>query len=310
MWLDNLWRNRSKQTPAQRQRVRPTLECLELRDHPASFTATTVGELIGAINTANLSAEADTITLAPGATFTLKQAYGLSHHAMTGLPPITAAGGPLTIVGNGDIIERSTTRKTPAFRLVTVETGANLTLENLTLQGGLVATVGGGIYNAGTLTLNGVTVQRNTVKAEIGSLFAYGGGIYSLGQLTLAGCVVQDNQVIGGDGHNGRWVRDPRGDDRGRHYEPPTAGGSAVGGGVHVAAGTAHLLATTVVNNTATGGRGGSGGGFNAADGFSSGGGIHISPSASVTLDAFTVAHTVSNSAKYDPNIDGNYSIS
>lgn len=289
-------------------RSRLTLERLEDRTVPASFTASTPAELVASINLANQSAEADTITLAPGTTFTLKQAYGLSHHAMTGLPPITAAGGPLTIVGNGDVIERTSTRKTQAFRLVTVEAGANLTLENLTIQGGLVTAVGGGIYNAGTLTMNGVTVQRNTVKAETGSLFAFGGGIYSIGQLTLTGCLVQDNLVIGGDGHNGRWVRDPRGDDRGRYYEPPTAGGWAAGGGVYVGAGTARLTETTVVNNTARGGRGGSGGGYNAADGRGVGGGIYISLlGPSVTLDAFTVANTVSNDAFYDPNIAGPY---
>jgi hypothetical protein len=50
------------------------VESLEGRAVPASFTAATVPELIGAIDAANQSAEADAITLAPGKTFTLRTA--------------------------------------------------------------------------------------------------------------------------------------------------------------------------------------------------------------------------------------------
>ena len=43
----------------------------------------------------------------------------------------------MTIVGNGDTIERSTAASTPDFRLLDVARGGSLTLENLTLQGGM-----------------------------------------------------------------------------------------------------------------------------------------------------------------------------
>ena len=88
-WLDRS-RTNSWDRSGPRCRARLMVELLEERTVPASYTAATAPELIGAITAANQSAEADTITLTPGATFTLKQAYGLSHFAMTGLPPSAA----------------------------------------------------------------------------------------------------------------------------------------------------------------------------------------------------------------------------
>jgi hypothetical protein len=227
---------------------------------------------------------------------------------MTGLPPITAAGGPLTIVGNGDIIERGTAKKIPAFRLFTVEVGADLTLANLTVQGGLVASFGGGIYNAGGLTLSGVTVQRNSVKADLNTSAA-GGGIYSIGRLTLQGCLIQNNQAIGGDGSEATRYYNSR--DRQWEYSPGQPGGWGLGGGVYVASGTATMLETTVTLNTAQGGRGGGGKyGLSAgADGHGRGGGIYVSAGVSVSLNAFPVAHATSNIADFDPEIAGSYMI-
>src|SRR5262245_42716631 len=135
--------------PAPQRRARPTVEALEDRAVPASYTAATVPELIGAIDAANQSPEADTITLAPGKTFTLTEANSLDSTVggSNGLPTILPEGGSLTIVGNGDVIERRATGRTPQFRLIGVSSSASLTLENLTLQGGRSA-VGGGIVNA------------------------------------------------------------------------------------------------------------------------------------------------------------------
>jgi hypothetical protein len=266
---------------------------------------------MGAITAANQSAEADTISLAPGTTFTLKEAYGLSYYALTGLPPITAAGGSLAIVGNGDLIERSTAKKIPAFRLLTIEAGADLTLANVTLQGGFVSTIGAGIYNAGSLTLNGVTVQRNSVKADL-NISAAGGGIYSIGQLTLQGCLVQNNQVIGGDGSPATRYYNVR--FREWDYSPGQPGGWGLGGGVYVASGTVNMLNTTVTANTGQGGKGGASKyGLPAGkDGLGQGAGIYIYmlyTTPSVTLDAFTVAHVTANVADVDPDIFGSYTI-
>src|SRR5262245_32081503 len=111
MFFQRLWQwlNRptttSRTRPKSQRRARLMVEPLDDRAVPASFPAATVADLIADINAANLSPEADTITLAPHKTFTLSE---------TGLPDIAAEGGSLTIVGNGDVIERSTARKTPA----------------------------------------------------------------------------------------------------------------------------------------------------------------------------------------------------
>src|SRR5262249_26210043 len=220
MFLQHLWQRlnrpatgtRVRSTPRPRSRL--TVERLEDRAVPASFTASTVAELIADINGANLTAEADTITLAPGKTFTLTAV----NNGTTGLPSVAASGGPLTIVGNGDVIERSTTKKTPAFRLIEVAAGASLTLENLTLQGGYLiggsyddfygvgAAQGAAVYNAGSLAMTGGTVQNNTAYGGDGGWmggFAEGGGIYSRGALTVQGGTIRNNLAVGGQGGEG-----------------------------------------------------------------------------------------------------------
>src|SRR5262245_30147052 len=140
MWWKALLRHwpggpTARRAPAGRRRYL-SLELLEDRTVPAIFSATSVPELIAAIDAANQTAEADAITLAAGTTFTLSTVNN-STNGPTGLPTIAANSGNLTIVGNGDIIERSTATGTPAFRLFDIAAGASLILENLTLQGGL-----------------------------------------------------------------------------------------------------------------------------------------------------------------------------
>src|SRR5262249_55941963 len=125
-------------TSVARRRARcPYMERLEERAVPAGYTAANVIQLIDSINAANATAEADTIALAAGTTFTLTSVDNTTD-GPTGLPLILA-GEDLTVVGSGDVIERSTAAGTPAFRLFDVATGGSLTLQNLTLQGGLAA---------------------------------------------------------------------------------------------------------------------------------------------------------------------------
>src|SRR5262249_41833840 len=141
---------------------------------PSNFTASSVSELIADINAANWTGGSNTITLVAGKTFTLTAVDNTTDGA-TGLPVI-AANDNLTILGNGDTIQRGTAQGTPAFRLFDVAVGASLTLENLTLQGGLavdIAAKGGAVYNRGALGLHGVTIQNNTVQGSEG--FVTGG---------------------------------------------------------------------------------------------------------------------------------------
>lgn len=301
-WLDRSATG-SRTRPTPRPRARLMVEPLEVRTVPASFTAATVPELIAGITAANQSPEADTITLAPGKTFTLSEVNNTDHGA-TGLPVIEAEGGSLTIVGNGDVIQRSTAKGTPAFRLLDVAFGATLTLQNLTLQRGLIYSGwdgedylgGGAIFSKGTLTLLGVTVQNNVAQGhEIQP--AFGGGIYSSGALRLENCVVRNNQALGGAG---AWSSNEWGTFAWN-------GGPGAGGGVYVDGGTATLLGTTITGNVA---KGGGTGGHGTKPGGGFGGGLSIGFNSVAYLDAFTVDHITNNKASTrDPNIVGAYTV-
>src|SRR5437016_2574758 len=130
----------------------------------AEFTCASgnVACLINAINQANANGEANRITLRRG-TYTLTAV----DNDENGLPVITS---PLTITGQGaetTIIERDTSAA--IFRILSVAAGGTLTLERLTLRGG-VALVGGGILTDGTVTIAHSTITGN--RANFG-----GGGV-------------------------------------------------------------------------------------------------------------------------------------
>ena len=226
-------RTRRQGPPAKRRPGRRLrLERLEDRTllSGLSLIAASVSDLIADINAANLAGGANTITLKKN-NYVLT-AVNNSTDGATGLPVI-AASDNLTIVGKGAAIEPCMKKGTPAFRLFDVAAGASLTLQNLTLQGGL-AVQGGAIYNQGALTLNGAIVQNNIAQS--------GGGIYSSGGLTLeGGTTIRNNKALG---YN--TVFD-------------YAGGSALGGGLCVSGGTAALTNVTLSSNTAQGGNGGYG---------------------------------------------------
>src|SRR6516164_886117 len=153
-------------------RFRPQLEALEDRMLPSTYSAATASDLIADINAANLQGGANTIVLtAPATSPYVLTAVDNTTDGPTGTPVIQQ-GDNLTIVGNGDTIERSAT---VAFRLFDVASGASLTLQNVTLQGGLAvgsgsAADGGAIFNQGTLILSGATVQNNTARGSNATL--------------------------------------------------------------------------------------------------------------------------------------------
>jgi hypothetical protein len=307
------------------------VERLERRRLFASYTASTASQLIAAIGSANGSAAADTITLAAGATFSLTAANN-SVNGDTGLPVIAAQGGPLTIVGNGAIIERSAAAGTPAFRLLNVAPQASLKLVSLSLHNGqaVAAAVsatasGGAILNAGTLTLDRVIVQNNTAQGAAGSnSYSYfnsslpggnaaGGGVYSSGALTLTGCTLLDNRAVGGRGADALRIPAP---DPGNfvNYLPPTAGGDASGGGVYLAGGNASLATSVFRGNSAQGGQGGDNNivkrGPSAVPGHGIGGGLYIASAASASLDGSTLRQFSRNSASTsNKDIFGSYAV-
>jgi hypothetical protein len=274
------------------------IEYLEGRTLFASFSPVDVVGLVRAINAANLSPGADTITLRAGATYSLHAVDHTDTIGPTGLPAIKAGG--ITIVGNGAIIERSAAANTPAFRLLQVTTGAKLTLQNLTLQGGMAIgdvfgfaptlttpfvpapAQGGAIFSRGTLTMNTVIVRKNTAMAADAVLFygprvlgptaAEGGGVYSTGTITMTGCKIDHNSAIGGRGIDAYDFPSPYDNAGGRNFRHGgSLGSNGSGGGIYIANGQASLTSTTFTANIARGGNGGAGYAFNG--GLPSGGG-------------------------------------
>jgi hypothetical protein len=269
MWLVKMRQHDSLRPPsgrspgwhaAPRRGSRPRLEQLEARTVLTSFTAATVSDLVADIHAANQAGGANTITLvAPMTSPYVLTAVDNDTDGATGLPVI-AANDNLTLDGNGDTVARSSAAGTPSFRLFDVAVGATVTLENLTLQGGLAfgqtgPGQGGAVYNAGTLDLNAVTVQNNTAQPRNGLVgTAEGGGLFSSGSLTLeGGTKVQNNQALGGMGLH---AVPPNRGGQGRRALP---GSNAYGGGVYVAGGTVTLNNSTFVTNSAQGGQGGGG---------------------------------------------------
>jgi uncharacterized repeat protein (TIGR01451 family) len=222
-------------------------------DSPVTFSLTNASPLetglINQINAANAAGGATTITLPANTTYDFTFANNSTNGA-NALPVIT---GNITLLGNGDTLERTGTN---VFRLFDVAPGGSLTLENLTLQGGLtqgtgVAAEGGAIYNSGTLSLSGVTVKSNqAVAAAFTSGNASGGGLYVAGgSVYLSADTFVGNQAQGGSGSFGFGFGSPG-------YQ----GGSGLGGGMAVASGNVTLSNDTFSGNIAQGGSGGAGG--------------------------------------------------
>jgi ferredoxin len=92
----------------------------------------------------------------------------------------------LTLVGAGEDV--TTLQGDGAGTVVTIN-GGIVKLQDLRITGGAGADYGGGIYNAGTLTLTGCTVSGNNTDN------GYGNGIYNEvdSTLTVADCTISEN---------------------------------------------------------------------------------------------------------------------
>jgi hypothetical protein len=131
----------------------------------------------------------DTIILPANANVTLS-AIDNNDLGATGLPVITSI---VTIEGNGATIARQ--GSAPAFRLMAVGNSGELTLQRVTLSGGSSSGSGGGISNAGGLTVENSTISGNTAND--------GGGIYNSGALGIgSGFLSINNSTISGNTAN------------------------------------------------------------------------------------------------------------
>jgi predicted outer membrane repeat protein len=149
---------------------------------PPTCTATAANPaaLVNAITAANANgASPDTICLAANATYTFATASD-----SIALPSVTT---PITIVGNGAIIERAS--GAPQFRAFNVTATGSLTLQNLTIRNFSAAEDGGAIYlNGGSLTVSDSTFQSNSAR--------YGAAVYaSDGTIALTNVTMQSNSA-------------------------------------------------------------------------------------------------------------------
>ncbi|BCM92995.1 hypothetical protein IAD21_04880 [Abditibacteriota bacterium] len=259
------------------------------RAQAATFTVSNLndfgaGSLRQAVSAANTLADPDTIVFASGLRGTLNLVNG--EIAISQRVTIIGPGSSVLTINAGD-----------KSRIFNITSGA-VALSGLALKRGRVtgstgenasqnagsggAAQGGAIYNAGTLSLQDVTLSNNRAvggNGGVGNRFvidlntgifpagqggdggsAEGGAIYNAGVLDLTKTSFLANNATGGNGGTG-------GDGI---NQPPTLkvnskpafgghGGYALGGAL-CNRGTLHLLATTFSSNSVTGGTGGMGG--------------------------------------------------
>ena len=91
------------------------------------------------------------------------------------------------IEGNGATIDAG-----QANRVLYAAKGVFASINGLIISGGQTEGPGGGIYNAGTLTLHNLTLSNNNA--------GQGGGIWNHGTLTLTASTISDNTASGSGG--------------------------------------------------------------------------------------------------------------
>ncbi len=135
---------------------------------------------------------ADTINV-PAGVYTLNRSdSGKEDSSSTGDLDITS---DITLIGAGaDVTIIDTSRDTTGFndRIIHILAGS-VTLSKVVIQGGNVASDGGGIYSLGTLTLVNSTLSGNTAGGS-------GGGLYNAGSLTVVNSTFSGNGAANGGG--------------------------------------------------------------------------------------------------------------
>lgn len=117
----------------------------------------------------------DTITFSVTGTITLLSSSP---------PPIPSGQGALTIDGGGSI----TISGNNSVRVFLVDTGADLTLKNLTVANGKASSSNGsGMVNSGTVTLTNVTFSGNSASFEGGGMFNLNNSSPTLTNVTFSG---------------------------------------------------------------------------------------------------------------------------
>ena len=151
------------------------------------------GSLRQAITDANTNAVPEAINFQTGLTGTIVLS--------TALPDISSS---MAISGSEPselTIQRSFVGGTPAFRIFTINAGSTVVISGLTITNGLtpVNANGGGILNAGTLTLRRVRLSANrTSDGTSTGAAGSGGGIYSSGTVAMTDSSISANRTGAG----------------------------------------------------------------------------------------------------------------
>jgi CSLREA domain-containing protein len=185
---------------------------------PTLGTGTSLRE---AITFANADGGAFIITFAVSGTISLG---GTQLPTITSDLTITGPAAGLTIDAHG------------ASRILQVSAGVTVGLSGLTLADGS-ANLGGGVYNAGSLSLTNCTLSGNSA--------AYGGGIDNIGTLALTNSTLTGNSAsgVGGGINNHRGTL--------ALTNSTLSGNSARSGGGIFSDGTLALTASTLTGNSA-----------------------------------------------------------
>jgi len=167
-----------------------------------------------------------------------------------------------------------------------------LTLMNCSISYNLTSiSLGGGIYSSGPLTLLNCTIEDNT--AQNGN--AYGGGIYSSNTLTLVNCLVTGNYTYtaGPSGGGGIEAQGPLAMTNCTVSFNATEGGTVPnGGGIDIESDSSSLVNCTIASNSVTGGFGGG-----------IGGGIDVGPFSSCMLISCTISGNSAGAGGYGGGI-------
>ncbi len=168
------------------RRFLPTCEPLEGRAVPAVFTVTSLadsgpGSLRAALAQANGNGEDDFVGFQLGLTGTITVASPLALTDTTWGVHIDGSGAAVSVSGGGSV------------RVFDVAAGVGAAMTRLTITGGFHPVEGGGIWNAGGLSLNLCAIRGNQAGTTITS--GSGGGFFNAagGSLTLFNCAVLGN---------------------------------------------------------------------------------------------------------------------
>jgi Right handed beta helix region len=133
-------------------------------------------------------------------------------------------------------------------RVFTIPSGVTVTIQNLTIRHGRTRDSGGGVSNAGTLTLTHSIVSGNTVT------YGWGGGLTNGGTLTLTHSTIRSNKTFGYLGLGGGLYNS--GGTLTLTQSTISSNTADDGGGLYNYAGTLTLTQSTVSDNNAWGGGG------------------------------------------------------